>query len=74
VETVTVSYVNEASEAINPDLASPIFSPTTKMAVALAANRDQRGLHIYAGTVPAKTTAKRRAANKVARQSRKANR
>jgi hypothetical protein len=53
---------------------NPLDSPTTKMAVALAANRDQRGLHIYAGTVPAKTKATRRAANKVAKTSRKDNR
>lgn len=61
-------------QQIDPSLALPIFSPTTKMAIALAANRDQRGLHVYEGTVPASTTAKRRAANKVARKSRKANR
>lgn len=53
---------------------NPLDSPTTKMAIALAANRDQRGLHVYAGTVPAKTTEKRRAANKVAKASRKVNR
>jgi hypothetical protein len=70
----TVTYSEDVAQQINPDLASPIFSPTTKMAVALAANRDQRGLHIYADTVPAKTTAKRRAANKAAKASRKANR
>lgn len=52
----------------------PLDSPTTKMAIALAANREQRGLHIYAGTVPAATTAKRRAANKTAKASRKTNR
>lgn len=59
---------------INDALARPINSPTTKMAIALAANREQRGLHVYEGTVPAKTVAKRRAADKVAKASRKANR
>jgi len=33
-----------------------------------------QGKHIYYGTVPASTTAKRRARNKVAKASRKANR
>jgi hypothetical protein len=60
--------------AIDDALAIPLDSPTTKMAFALAANRDQRGLHIYAGTVPNSTKLKRRAANKVAKASRKANR
>lgn len=70
----TVAYAEEAAQVIDPTKASPIFSPTTKMAIALAANRDQRGLHVYAGTVPAKTIAKRRKADKTAKASRKANR
>jgi hypothetical protein len=67
------TYIDRQPQ-IDDALALPIFSPTTKMAVALAANRDQRGLHIYAGTVAPKTKAKRRAANKVAKASRKDNR
>ena len=35
---------------------------------------NQTGKHIYAGTVSAKVVARRRAANKVARQSRRVNR
>jgi hypothetical protein len=61
-------------QKIDPELAIPLNSPQTKMAIALAANRDQRGLHVYEGTVPAKVVAKRRAADKVAKASRKANR
>jgi len=40
--------------------------------ILFALNRTAR--HIYAGTVPAETIAKRRARNKVARASRKLNR
>lgn len=67
----TPQYIGQQ---IDPSAALPIFSPATKMAIALAANRDQRGLHVYEGTVPQATKEKRRAANKVAKASRKANR
>ena len=53
---------------------TPMNSPTTKMAIALAANRDQRGLHIYEGTVAGKTIERRRKANKAATIARKAGR
>jgi hypothetical protein len=66
--------IKTPGQQIDDSLTSPLSSPTTKMAIALAANRDQRGLHVYGGTVPAKTIAKRRAADKVAKASRKANR
>ncbi len=45
-------------------------STTLPMLLALNAS----GKHIYAGTVPAATIQKRRAANRVARKSRRVNR
>ena len=42
--------------------------------ILLALNVTGRWRHIYAGTVPAKTVARRRAHNRMARASRKANR
>ncbi|GAB3863291.1 hypothetical protein GCM10028801_30570 [Nocardioides maradonensis] len=44
--------------------------PSTRMLLAIA----DTGKHLYQGTVPAHVKAKRRARNKVARLSRKANR
>ena len=52
--------------------------PASKMLLAI--NRAASGLsgrnllHVYSGTVPAATIAKRRAANKAARKARRANR
>ena len=53
-----------------------VNNPASKMLLAL--NRAASGIsgralvHIYAGTVPAATVAKRRAANRVARKARRA--
>ena len=58
----------------SPENLDLIQTPTTKMAVALVWNREERGLHIYEGTVPAKVKAKRRAAGKAARIARRASR
>lgn len=55
---------------ISPDEIAKASSPSTKMALALAAT----GKQVYTGTVSAATKAKRRAKNKVARASRRANR
>lgn len=51
-----------------PRPAEPTTSTTVKMLTALS------GMQVYGGTVPAKVVARRRAANKVARASRRANR
>lgn len=59
---------------ISPENLDLIQTPATKMAVALVWNREERGLHIYGGTVPTKTKIKRRAANKAARIARRATR
>lgn len=48
--------------------ATTLTTPGTRMLGAL------QGRHLYAGTVPAATVAKRREANKVARRSRAVNR
>lgn len=58
------------TEAVGPDDIAKADSPSTKMALALAAT----GKQVYAGTVPAAVTARRRAANKVARVARRAGR
>ena len=55
---------------INPDDIAKATSPSTKMALALAAT----GRRVYEGTVPAVTVAKRRAKNKAARVARRAGR
>ena len=49
-------------------------SPTTRMGFALVAKAQQDGGHIYEGTVPYATKARRRAANRVARRQRAVNR
>jgi hypothetical protein len=73
MEGVRMSDVTiDETQAVS--LVDPLHSPTTKMAIALAANRDQRGLHVYAGTVPTKTIDKRRKANKAAGIARRATR
>ena len=46
----------------------------SKASRAMLAALNRSGKHIYAGTVPAAEVARRRAANKVARRSRRANR
>lgn len=50
---------------------TPIVAPNP---FAVAILRGLQGRPIYAGTVPAKTVARRRAANKAARRSRRQNR
>lgn len=50
-----------------------LAAPNPAAALLLIA-LNSSGRHIYAGTVPSKTVASRRAANKVARLSRRANR
>jgi hypothetical protein len=56
------------TEAISPDEIAKAESPSTKMALALAAT----GKRVYEGTVPAAVKARRRAANKRAKTARKA--
>jgi hypothetical protein len=52
--------------------------PASQLLLALNALANgfggRNGLHIYAGTVPSATVAKRRAANKAARKARRATR
>jgi len=48
--------------------------PGDSRGLAVLLGLSNRGKHVYAGTVPAETVARRRAANKVARKSRRANR
>ena len=52
---------------VTPDDVARAESPSTKMALALAAT----GRRVYEGPVPAATIAKRRAKNKAARKARK---
>lgn len=59
---------------ISPENLDLVQTPLTKMAIALVWNREERGLHVYGGTVPAKTIAKRRKAGKAARIARRASR
>lgn len=59
---------------ISPENLDLIQTPATKMAVALVWNREERGLHIYGGSVSAKTIAKRRKAGRAARAARRASR
>lgn len=56
------------SEAVGPDDIAKADSPSTKMALALAAT----GKRVYEGTVPAAVVARRRAKNKAARLARRA--
>lgn len=58
------------TEAVGPDDIAKASSPSTKMALALAAT----GKQVYEGTVPAAVVARRRAANKRARIARRAGR
>lgn len=55
---------------VTPDDINRAKSPSTKMALALAATSKRT----YEGTVPAATIAKRRAKNKAARRARRATR
>ena len=50
------------------------MTPTQKLQRAILIQLNQTGKHIYGGTVPAKVVAQRRAANKRAKASRRANR
>ena len=50
------------------------LTPTQKLQRAILIQLNQTGKHIYGGTVPAKVVAQRRAANKRAKASRRANR
>ena len=52
---------------ISPEDIAKATSPSTKMALALAAT----GRRVYEGTVPAAVVAKRRAKNKAARKARR---
>jgi hypothetical protein len=54
------------------DRLAPLGTNRFQRTILFGLNR--MGKHIYAGTVPASTIAKRRAANKVARASRRTNR
>lgn len=56
--------------SVDADDIAKASSPSTKMALALAAT----GRRVYEGTVPAATVAQRRAKNKAARKARRANR
>lgn len=58
------------AEAVGPDDIAKAESPSTKMALALAAT----GKQVYEGTVPAAVVARRRAKNKAARTARRATR
>lgn len=55
------------------ETATTASGPSPASLVTLAA-LNRSGQHIYGGTVPAHVVARRRAANKVARASRRANR
>ena len=56
------------SEAVGPDDIAKATSPSTKMALALAAT----GKRVYEGTVPKAVIVRRRAKNKAARAARRA--
>lgn len=56
------------TEAVGPEDIARASSPSTKMALALAAT----GKPVYEGTVPATVVAHRRAKNKAARIARRA--
>lgn len=58
------------TESVGADDIAKASSPSTKMALALAAT----GKHVYEGTVPAAVVARRRAKNKAARKARRAGR
>jgi hypothetical protein len=55
---------------VTPDDIAKATSPSTKMALALAATRKR----VYEGTVPGAVKAERRAKNKAARKARRATR
>lgn len=69
-----------ALEAINADAPAEVLAPErvyvapSPYAIRILLGLNRTGKHIYAGTVPAATIAKRRARNKVARASRRVNR
>ncbi len=52
---------------------TPSSKPDSR-GLAVLLGLQNTGRHVYAGTVPAATVARRRAANKVARRSRRVNR
>jgi hypothetical protein len=56
------------TEVVGAEDIQKASSPSTKMALALAAT----GKRVYEGTVPAAVVARRRAKNKVARKARRA--
>ena len=58
------------AETVGADDIARADSPSTKMALALAAT----GKRVYEGTVPAAVVARRRAKNKAARIARRASR
>ena len=60
----------KTAEVVTPEDISKANSPSTKMALALAAT----GKHVYEGTVSGAVRATRRAKNKAARRARRASR
>lgn len=66
----TVGGFASRVEVVTADDVRQATSPSTKMALALAAT----GRPVYEGTVPGSVVARRRARNKAARKARRANR
>lgn len=64
------NLAEKIAEAVGPDDVARATTPSTKMALALAAKPG----HTYEGTVPKAVIARRRAKNKAARAARRANR
>ena len=57
-----------------PTKTAPVIAEDTPYQKAILRGIQRPGMHVYAGTVPAKIVASRRASNKVAKASRKQNR
>lgn len=68
----TRASLSEETEIVKTE--TPILSGPNSYALAILMGLQRKGAHIYEGTVPSHVKARRRAKNKVARQSRKANR
>lgn len=73
-ENETAQNVTTPMETTGLGLARPEYTMLQKLTLSWSIVTSKQGKHSYAGTVPAHVIASRRAKNKVAKASRKANR
>ena len=69
-----VEPLRDAASRVRNVLSGLAIEPHKVAGLRMLMALDATGKHVYAGTVPAHVTARRRARNKVARASRKRNR